>query len=142
MSEPLPNLELILELIRKRDAAQAQAALAALPHVRTAQGYAKQIEELAKPHVTVKDEGSVSLDVLGAATVTFSRDATRKANTAAIHGDWEKLPVDVQNIFRFKAEIDTKAMRALGPEHAAVAAQYYSTSIGELKCTIKMKGDK
>lgn len=135
-------LQQILELVRKRDAAQAQASMAALPHTRTAQGYTKQIEELARPLVTPKDEGSVSLDVLGAATITFTREANRKADTATIHAKWTEIPEPVQNIFRFKAEIDTKAMRALSPEHAVVAAQYYSTTVGDLKMTVKMKTEQ
>ena len=139
MSDTSESLKKILELIHERNAAAANAVAAAKPFFDLANALAQQIEALTKPMVKLKDEGAVSLDVLGAATVTFKREATRTVDTPAVHEKWAEIPEAVQNVFKFKAGIDLKALRALGEEHAVVAAQFYTTDIAPAKMSIAMK---
>lgn len=133
------TLQQLLGLIERREQLATQAAAAAQPFEARAAAVMAEIEALARPLVQIKDEGDTRLDVLGAAAVVFSRAATRKADTPALQRDWAALPAEVQGIFRFEAGVDARAMRKLDEPHAAVAAQYVSTSVGEPRMSIRRR---
>lgn len=136
------TLQQIKALIEQRTEQAGLALVASKPHMDKVAALTEQIRALAEPLITPKDEGSVSLDVLGAATVKFSRDITRKADTEGLQLAWPELPEAVTKAFKFEAGIDLKALRALGEEDAAVAAQYYKSTAGDLKMSIALKVTK
>lgn len=60
----------------------------------------------------------------GTEKITVSYGVDRKVDTEAVKTDHDKLPAAVQAVFRWKAELDTKAYKALASDDALVAAKY------------------
>ena len=109
---------------RAAKAAEAQAA-----------SERKQIEEAMLAFIPAQDEGTVTVDGVVA---TFKM--TRKVDTDHLQAAWENLPEHAQRCFRWKAEVDTKALRAVASlDQAAyrVAAEFVTATPARPAITIK-----
>lgn len=97
-----------------------------------------KVEEQILAHFpTDKLEGSVT-DADAGVTVTFK--VTRKVDTEALQSDWNKLPEQAQAAFKWSADVDTKAFKALADldstTHSAVCA-YITTTPAKPSITTK-----
>jgi hypothetical protein len=84
---------------------------------------AQLAEFLADPS---KPEGSVSQKVDGyKVTVTFKLD--RKVDSDELQKAWAKLPIDVQNVFKWKPDLSLSEFRKLEDKAANSAARFFTT---------------
>lgn len=75
------------------------------------------------------EEGS-AVCIGGDYTVTVTRKLTRSVDTDALQENWQHLPENARKVFRWKADIDLRAMRAaqdMSPEAYAAAAQFITS---------------
>lgn len=80
-------------------------------------------EFLADPS---KPEGSISQKVDGfKVTCTFKLD--RKVDSEELQKSWSKLPLDVQNIFKWSPSLSVAEFRKLEDKAAASAARFFTT---------------
>ena len=94
-----------------------------------------RIEEAMLALLPKKEEGSVTQD-----GVTVNYKMTRKVDTDALQADWMRLEKSVQQCFRWKAEVDTKTLRAtqqIDPDAYQFAARYITTTPAKPAITIK-----
>lgn len=124
--------EALVQLLEQRKSLKAAEERAA--DLRKAKD--AEVMALAKTLLTTKSEGSVSHKVPGF-KLTLTGTVDRKADTEAIKAAFAELPPSVQGVFRFTADVNTKALRALGEEDAVKAAAFYSSS--ESKLTMKIE---
>jgi hypothetical protein len=83
-----------------------------------------QLAELLKD--AQKPEGSISQKVDGyKLTVTYKLD--RKVDADELTKSWDKLPIDVQNAFKWKPELSLSAFRSLEEKAANSAARFFTT---------------
>ena len=83
-------------------------------------------EALAAAVPCESDEGS-AVGIAGSYKVTVTRKMTRTVDTDALSAAWALLPENARKVFRWKADIDTRAMRAaqdMSPDDYASAAQF------------------
>lgn len=95
----------------------------------------RRIEEEMLALMPHKDEGSVTQD-----GVTATYKMTRKVDTDALQADWNKLTDSIQQCFRWKADVDTKTLRAvqqLDSDAYRIAANYITTTPAKPAITIK-----
>ena len=82
-------------------------------------------------------EGTVSDKETGV-SVTFK--VTRSVDTEAVQADWTSLPRNVQDAFKWKADVDTKKFKAiqdLSPADFTVLAKYVSSKPSKPSISIK-----
>jgi len=83
-------------------------------------------------------EGSVSESMDGI-KVTVTRKLTRTVDTKALQAAWDALPANVQETFRWSADVNTKHLRALqelnAPELAA-ANQFITSKPAAASVTV------
>lgn len=73
-----------------------------------------------------KPEGSISQKVDGfKLTVTYKM--SRNVDTAALQDAWGKLPIDVQQIFKWSADVTVSKLRELDEKSAVSAARFFET---------------
>jgi hypothetical protein len=71
-----------------------------------------------------KPEGSISQKADGyKVTVTYKID--RKVDTEKLTNDWAKLPLDVQNIFKWSASLSVSEFRKLEDKAQISAARFF-----------------
>ncbi len=115
------------ELVAAWRAAKAAEAAAQAERLR--------IEEAIVNMVPRKDEGTVTVE-----NVSVNFKVTRSVDTEALRQAWSALPASAQSLFRWKAEIDTKAMRAaqeFAPDAYKAAAQFITAKPAKPSITIK-----
>lgn len=101
--------------------------LQAKEHERQAAEFRRQIEGQLVAMLPKKDEGSES-ETVGDYKLTVTTKINRKVDTVAVRSTWATIPENVQQIFRWQADLDTKALRALPEDAYAVAAQYITAT--------------
>lgn len=97
------------------------------------------IEEQMLALLPKKDEGSVTDADSG---VTVSYKLTRTVDTEALQGAWHELPEHAQRAFRWKADVDLKALRGLQEfdgEAYAAAARFITAK--PAKPSISLRGE-
>jgi hypothetical protein len=83
-----------------------------------------QLAELLKD--AQKPEGAVSQKVDGyKLTVTYKLD--RKVDAEELTKSWDKLPIDVQNVFKWKPDLSVSEFRKLEEKAANSAARFFTT---------------
>lgn len=117
-----------LDAKQERDeAAQRMSALAA---------------ELVKALPGEAEEGTTKAEFAGGLKVTVTRKLNRAVDTAALSSAWESAPAIVQSAFRWKAECDLKALRAIqfaNPDAYAIAAKYITTKPAAASVDVEIK---
>jgi hypothetical protein len=94
----------------------------------------KQLAELLKD--ANKPEGSVSHKADGyKVTVTYKLD--RKTDTEALQKDWDKLPGNVQGIFKWAASVSVSELRKLDDKAVLKASNYITTKEASPSITIE-----
>jgi len=86
-----------------------------------------------------KQEGTVSDKDTGV-SVTFK--VSRAVDTEAVQRDWSALPPNVQDAFKWKADVDTKKFKAiqdLSPSDFTVLARYVTSKAS--KPSISVRGE-
>jgi len=73
-----------------------------------------------------KDEGVTKVEQDGL-RVSVTYKLTRSVDTDAVRGAWGSLQPAVQSAFRWKADIDTKALRELDAQEAQQIAPFITT---------------
>lgn len=114
------NAVSLASLIEARIAAKRaeDAAVAARREVD-----AKLAELLADAN---KPEGSISQKVDGfKVTVTYKLD--RKVDSDELQKSWSKLPLDVQNVFKWSPSLSLSEFRKLEDKAANSAARFFTT---------------
>ena len=93
-----------------------------------------QIAELLRD--ATKQEGSISQKLDGyKVTVTYKLD--RKVDTDALTKSWDKLPLDVQAVFKWKADLSVSEFRKLEGKASLNASQYFTTKEASPSITIE-----
>ena len=83
-----------------------------------------QLAELLKD--AQKPEGAISQKVDGyKLTITYKLD--RKVDSEELQKSWAKLPLDVQNVFKWKPELSLSEFRKLEDKAANSAARFFTT---------------
>lgn len=122
---------------------------ATMAELRTAWLAAKEAETLANAERRAIEDAIVSLmpgtghegtvtDKEHGVSVTYK--ATRKADTERLQDHWLELPCNVRAAFRWKADVDTKHLRALQELDAtgyAAAAAFITTTPAKPAISIK-----
>lgn len=85
-----------------------------------------------------KPEGAVSRKLDDGTKVTATFTMTRKVDSDKLQADWAKLPLDVQNIFKWKADVSVTEMRKLEGTAVTTAARYYETKPGSTSIKIEV----
>lgn len=94
----------------------------------------KQLAELLKD--ANKPEGTVSAKVDGfKLSVTFKID--RKVSSENLTKAWDKLPIDVQNAFKWTAGVSVSALRALDDKAQLSAARFITSKEASPSITIE-----
>lgn len=120
----------ITELIAARIAAKRNEDAAVQARREIDKQLAEMLADANKP------EGSISQKAGGyKITVTYKLD--RKVDTEALTKDWSKLPIDIQNIFKWKADVSVSEMRKLEGAASTKAAAYITTKQGSPAITIE-----
>jgi predicted NUDIX family NTP pyrophosphohydrolase len=78
----------------------------------TAVAERRRIAKLIEDEMPGQPEGTTSLKLDGF-KVSVARKVTRNVDTAALQDAWEFISENVQNAFKWKAEVDLKHWRAL-----------------------------
>lgn len=94
-----------------------------------------QIAELLKD--ANKLEGSVSQKLPEGYKVTVTYKLDRKVDTDALKAGWEKLPFDVQAVFKWKADLSISEYRKLDEKVQRSAAQFFTTKEASPSITIE-----
>lgn len=93
-----------------------------------------QIAELLAD--ATKPEGSISEKLDGyKVTVTYKID--RKVDTDALTKSWEKLPLDVQAVFKWKADLSVSEFRKLEGKAQLSASQFITSKPATPSITIE-----
>jgi hypothetical protein len=83
-----------------------------------------------------KPEGSISQRTEGCkVTVTYKID--RKVDSDALTKAWGALPKDVQDAFKWKADVSVSALRKLDPASAGKAAEFVTAKPASPSITIE-----
>lgn len=93
-----------------------------------------QIEAAILALMPSKLEGTVTDQSTG---VTATYRVTRKADTARLQAEWAALDPAVQGAFRWKADVDARALRALDDELMRKAQDYFTTTPAKPGISIK-----
>ena len=93
-----------------------------------------QIEEEILALMPSKDEGTVT-DKDAGITVTYK--LTRTVDTEALQARWLELSAAAQAAFRWKAEVDLRALRTLDEADYKLAAAYITTKPAKPTVTIR-----
>jgi hypothetical protein len=121
-----------------------------LAELRTAWLAAKHAEKVANEErlaveqailalMPEQTEGTVSDKETG---ISVQFKVTRTVDTEAVQRDWTALPRNVQDAFKWKADIDTKRFKAiqnLSPSDFTVLARYVTSKAS--KPSISVRGD-
>ncbi len=95
----------------------------------------RQIEESILTFIPKQDEGTVTVD-----DVSVTYKMTRKVDTQALQAAWQSMPEHAQKCFRWKAEVETKELRAvMGLDEKAyrIAAEFITTTPAKPAISIK-----
>jgi len=65
---------------------------------------------------------------VGDVKVITTYGVTRKVDSDALKADFAELPVTLQRVFRWKAEVSEALFKALAPDDKVVLAEYIATS--------------
>ena len=110
-----PSLEqLIARRVELKQAADKAAALV------------KEIDVKIIAALPQKTEGTSS-ETAGAWKAIATFKVNRKVDVAKVREEWDKIPAEVQAIFKWDAEISLAPFRALSPAHAKILAKYYES---------------
>lgn len=90
---------------------------------------------LADPN---KPEGSISQKLADGKKLTVTYSMTRKVDTDALQSDWGRLSLDVQSLFRWKAEVSVSELRKLDSQAALVASKYFESKPGSASIKIEI----
>lgn len=85
-----------------------------------------------------KPEGAVSRKLEDGTKITATFTMTRKVDSDKLQADWAKLPLDVQNIFKWKADVSVTEMRKLEGAAVTTAAKYYETKPGSTSIKVEV----
>lgn len=108
----------ITQLIAARIAAKRAEDAAVAERRRIDSTIAELLKDATKP------EGSVSAKADGfKVTVTYKLD--RKVNSEKLTSDWAKLPIDVQNAFKWAASLSVSEFRKLESKAQVSASRYF-----------------
>lgn len=119
------------ELVAVRIAAK-RAEDAAIAERRRIDG---QIAELLKD--ANKPEGSISQKLPEGYKVTVTYKLDRKVDTDALTKSWQKLPIDVQAAFKWKADLSVSEFRKLEGKAQLSASQFVTTKEASPSITIE-----
>lgn len=97
-----------------------------------AQAQRLEIEAAILSLMPSKLEGSVTEAGL---VVTYK--VTRKVDTEALRGAWDRLPEAAQGAFRWKAEVDSRGLRALDPDDAKSALAFVTSTPAKPAISLK-----
>lgn len=120
----------ITELVAARIAAKREedAAIAARREIDAA--LAALLKDPAKP------EGSISAPA-GDWKLTVTYKVDRKVDSDALTKAWATLPKDVQDSFKWKADVSVSALRKLAPADASRAAVFVTAKEASPSIEIK-----
>ena len=120
----------ITELVAARIAAKRDedAAVAARRDID------KQLAEMLKD--PAKPEGSISAPA-GDWKLTITYKVDRKVDSEALTKAWAALPKDVQEAFKWKADVSVSALRKLSPADAGKAAVFVTAKEASPSIEIK-----
>lgn len=94
----------------------------------------KQLAELLRD--ANKPEGTISAEVEGyKLSVVYKID--RKADSEALTKSWDKLPIDVQNAFKWTAGVSVSALKALDDKAQLSAARFITSKEASPSITIE-----
>lgn len=94
----------------------------------------KQLAELLRD--ANKPEGTVSAKVEGY-KVSCVFKLARAVDTDALTKSWDKLPLDVQNAFKWKADVSISALKALDDKAQLSAARFITSKEASPSITIE-----
>lgn len=101
----------------------------------------RRIGKLLEDAMPGPDEGTVS-GVVGDFKVIVQRKVTRKVDSDALSQNWGELSNNVQNAFKWNAEIVTKQFRALvdlASADAEIAKTFITTKPAASSVTVELK---
>ena len=120
----------LAELIAARIAAKREEDAA----VTARRDIDKQLAELLRD--ANKPEGTISQKVDGyKVSVVYKID--RKADSDALSKAWDKLPIDVQNAFKWTAGVFVFALKALDDKAQLSASRFITSKEGSPSITIE-----
>lgn len=94
----------------------------------------KQLAELLRD--ANKPEGTVSVKVEGF-KVSCVFKLSRAVDSDALTKSWDKLPIDVQNAFKWKADVSISALKALDDKAQLSAARFITSKEASPSITIE-----
>ncbi len=77
-----------------------------------------------------KPEGTISQKLSDGKKVSVTYAVNRKVDTDKLQGEWARLSIDVQNLFRWKAEVSVSELRKLDDKAVLVASKYFESKPG------------
>ncbi len=113
------------ELLEQRIAAKRDEDVAA--EIR--RGIDAAISEMLYPRLAEsgKERGSVTEKAGNGLKVSVTYGITRSVNADLLKAEWEKLPADIQAVFRWKPEVDAKRFDAVDGNQARTLARFVTT---------------
>lgn len=120
------------QLVAARIAAKAQEDAAVAARREIDQQIAALLADANKP------EGTVSQKLADGKKVSVTYTVTRKVDTDSLQSDWGRLALDVQNLFRWKAEVSVTELRKLDNKAALVASKYFESKPGSPSVKIEL----
>ena len=104
----------------------------------------RRIGKLLEESIPGPDEGTTRMALPGI-TVVITRKVTRKVDSDALSKEWSGLPENVQNAFRWEADIATKQFRALQQLAGAdleVVSTFITTKPAASSVSVELKEDQ
>lgn len=117
----------------------AKAWQAAKLAEKTANAQRVAIETQIAELVGVKEEGTTSAECDGFKIKTVGK-LTRSLDSDGLQADWDSLPTEVQSCIKWKADLDTKTLKALESmrdDLIPVIARYMTTKPAKASVSVE-----
>lgn len=122
----------IEELVAERVEAKKSEDAAAAARREIDQQIAALLSDATKP------EGTISQKLPDGKKVSVTYTINRKVDSEALQTAWAKLPLDVQNLFRWKAEISVSELRKLDEKSTLTASKFFDSKPGSPSVKIEI----
>ena len=95
-----------------------------------------QIVELLRD--PAQPEGTISTKLEDGRKVKAVFNMNRKVDSAALQSAWGGLSLDVQAIFKWKAEVSVSEMRKIDAQAQLVASKFFETTPGSVTISVEV----
>ena len=85
-----------------------------------------------------KPAGTISQKLSDGKKVSVTYTINRKVDSESLQTAWAKLPLDVQNLFRWKADVTVSELRKLDDKSAMLASKYFESKPGSPSVKIEI----